>query len=392
MNAANKKVLMVTTLFPSEEKPYYCVFLLQLFEALREQGYTVDILMPNAALADGAVTETEYRGFNILHVGYTGGRIKGLLGMVSPGFSGRVRQILNNQKPDLVNIHFSSAEICKAVIRAARKSEVPSVMHYHGLNVYRDYYVAHPWLERFLGRHKRWIPKHVDAVVGVSRKVGEIVRRKVDKAAIYTVYNGVDTALFYPAEEKHNEVFTIVCVANLIAIKGHEYLLRAAREVIVIHDRPLRLRLIGIGPEKDRLQALAEELGIAKSVEFLGAQNYDVVAQEIRQADFYIMPSYFESLGCVYLEAMASGVAALGIKGCGIDEVITDKQTGYLAEPHNTEQITERILYAIENPEDHDRIARAGYDRVTGQYQWSHAGQALARVYEEILQGSKEHA
>ncbi len=392
MNAVNKRVLMVTTLFPSEETPCYCIFLLQLFEALREQGYTVNILMPDASLADGAVTETEYRGFHILRVGYVGGRIKGLLGIVSPGFSDSIRQILDNQRPDLVNIHFSSAEICKTVIQAARKAGVPSVMHYHGLNVYRDYYVAHPWLERFLGRHKRWIPKHADAVVGVSCKVGEIVRQKVDKAAIYTVYNGVDTALFYPAQEKHNEVFTIVCVANLIAIKGHEYLLRAAQEVISTHGRPLRLRLIGVGPEKDRLQALAEELGIAESVEFLGAQSYDMVAREIRQADFYIMPSYFESLGCVYLEAMASRVAALGIKGCGIDEVITDRQTGYLAEPHNTEQITERILFAIENPEDHDRIARAGYDHVIGQYQWIHAGQALARVYEEILQGSKEHA
>ncbi len=392
MNAVNKRVMMVTTLFPSEEKPYYCVFLLQLFEALREQGYTVDILMPDASLADGAVAETEYHGFKILHVGYTGGRIKCLLGVASSGFSSRVRQILKSQKPALMNIHFSTTEVCKVLIREAKKSGVPSVMHYHGLNVYRDYYVAHPWLERFLEQHKRWITKHADAVVGVSRKVGEIVRQKVRRAAIYTVYNGVDTALFCPAEEKHNEVFTIVCVANLLAIKGHEYLLRAAQEVIITHGHPLRLRFIGIGPEKDRLQGLAEELGIAESVEFLGAQNYDVVAREIRQADFYIMPSYFESLGCVYLEAMASGVAALGVKGCGVDEVITDKQTGYLVEPHNTEQITERILYAIENPEDHARIARAGYHHVTGQYQWKHAGQALAQVYEEILQGSKEHA
>lgn len=392
MNAENKRVLMVTTLFPNEEKPYYCVFLLQLFEALREQGYTVDILMPDASLADGAVAKTEYHGFNILHVGFQGGRIKSLLGMVSPGFSSRVRQILKEPKPALVDIHFSSAEISKDVIRAAGKEGIPSVMHYHGLNVYRDYYISHPWLELLLERHKRWIPRHANAVVGVSRKIEEIVGSKVQNTAVYTVYNGVDTSLFYPAEEKHNEVFTIVCVANLIAIKGHEYLLRSAREVIISRGYPLRLRLIGTGPEKDRLQALAEQLGIAEYVEFLGAQNYDVVAREIRQADFYIMPSYFESLGCVYLEAMASGVAALGVNGCGIDEVITDKQTGYLVDPRNAEQITERILYAIEHPDDHNRIARAGFHHVIEHYRWIHVGKALAGVYEEIMQGSKEHA
>ena len=126
-------------------------------------------------------------------------------------------------------------------------------------------------------------------------------------------------------------------------------------------------------------------------IKYLNLAN-DTQTENMQKAGIFVLPSFYEALGCVYLEAMASGVAALGIKGCGIDEIITDKENGYLVEPHNTEQIAERILYAIENPEEHARIAMAGYDHVINQYQWVHVAQSLAKVYEEILHGSKEHA
>lgn len=392
MRVANKKILMITTLFPSEERPYYCIYLLQLFDAVKALGYHVDILMPDESLPDGVIKQTEYRGYTITHIGYSGNLFMGIAGAVSSGFSQELRKFLGSQKPNIINIHFGSTAVCKAVISNANKMEIPTVMHYHGLNVFKDYYVAHPLLEKVLYANKVWLTNHADAIVGVSNKVCQIVSAKSRNDSVYTVYNGVDTRLFYPSEIKKNPVFTIVCVANLIPIKGHEYLLRAARDVIFNHGYNLKIKLIGNGPERKRLQELAEELGIENAVEFLGEQDYGVVAEEIRNADFYIMPSYFESLGCVYLEAMASGVAALGIKGCGIDEIITDKKNGYLAEPHNTEQIAERILYAIENPEEHARIAMAGYDHVINQYQWVHAAQSLARVYEEILHGSKDYA
>ena len=387
MSVRNKHVLMVTDLFPSEEKPYYCVFLRQLFDSLEHLGNKVSILMPDASLPDGEIVHSSRVGFDVVQVGQTGSLFSSIAGRSSKGFLMSVEHVLGNILPDVIDIHFGATSVCKAVIIAAKKRRIPTIMHYHGLNVFRDFYVAHPILERILERHKVWIADNSDGIVGVSEKIRQILGTKSSNKKIYTVYNGVDTMHFFPANGKNNAIFTIICVANLIPIKGHEYLLHAVHQVCHVHGQPLKVRIIGCGPEKTRLESLTRELGLENTVEFLGARNYDVVAQEMREADFFVMPSYFEALGCVYLEAMASGVAVLGVNNCGIDELIVDKENGYLVDPQNVEQITDRILYAIENPEQHARIAQSGCKTVHEGFLWSHAAAALDRVYNELILG-----
>lgn len=388
MTPANKTVLVVTPLFPSDKRPYYCIYLLQLFDALKACGYTVHVLMPDSGLPDGEIKKDQHRSFPLIHIGHCNGLANEILGKMSRGFVRSVKKVMEALKPDIIDLNLCSAACSGTFIALARQVGAKSVVHYHGLNVFYNHHSAHPWLEKILAYARVRNCDRADAIVGVSDKVAENVRTRSDNASVYTVYNGVDTSLFYPSEAKANAVFTIVCVANLIRIKGHEFLLRAAAEVIGAQGHRLCIRIIGAGPEAERLQKLVAELGIEEAVVFLGEKHYDVVSQEIRQADFFIMPSYFESLGCVYLEAMASGVAAMGVKGCGIDEIIEDKENGYLVDPCNVEQIKERILFAINNPEKHGEIARAGYDTAVNKYRWAHAGEALDRVYQDLLHRS----
>ena len=392
MKDATKNVLLVTPLFPSTERPYYCIYLLQLFAALKPYGYEVRVLMPDSNLPDGTVKQEQYQDFPLTKIGHRGGLHRELMGKMSPGFARSAEKIIQATQPDVIDLNLCSTATSRFFISLAKKLGIKSVEHYHGLNVFCNYSAAHPLLEKALAFHKIWVARHADAIIGVSKKIGDIVTQKAKKSPVYTVYNGVDTDIFYPATEKQNAVFTIACVANLIPIKGHKFLLQAARHGIIEHGYPLKLKIIGIGPEEANLKSLADKLGIADSVEFMGAQNYDAVAREVRKVDFFIMPSYFEALGCVYLEAMASNVAVLGVNGCGIDEIITDKVNGYLVDPQNTKEIEERILYAVKNPDQHKKIAQAGYDTVTGKYLWKHAGEALDQVYKELLDRSRENA
>lgn len=392
MRPANKTVLVVTPLFPSNDRPYYCIYLLQLFEALKAYGYDIHVLMPDSVLADGEIQKDHHRDFTLIHVGHCNKLPNEILGKMSRGFTKSAKKILAAIKPDIIDLNLCDIAISSTFISLAKQFGARSVVHYHGLNVFYNFHIAHPWLEKVLACGKVRVCNRADGIVGVSNKIGQIVKTKSKNKAVYTVYNGVDADLFYPTQLKKNPVFTIACVANLIPIKGHAYLLQAARNVIFDHGHPLKVKLIGNGPERNRLEKLSEELGIADCVEFLGEQHYDVVAEALRSANFFIMPSYFESLGCVYLEAMASKTATLGVRGCGIDEIIIDKENGYLVDPRNAEQIEECILYAIKNPELHNRIAQKGYDTVTGKYLWSDAGSALDQVYRTLLQESAEYA
>lgn len=387
-----KRMLMVTPLFPSKEKPYYCIYLLQMIESLKMRGYTVDILMPDRALADGEVVKSEYQGFRQIKIGYKSGMLDEIFGRVSVGFQKSAEEIVSALRPDVIDLNLCASAISRFMISAAKKFGAKSVMHYHGLNVFCNYQPAHPLLEKVLEINKRWIANHADGIIGVSDKINEIVCEKSGNRKVYTVYNGVDAELFHKAEHTNNSVFTVICVANLIPIKGQELLLRAAHNVLCKHGHRMNIQLVGEGPEKERLQKLAVELGIGDAVEFLGALNYDVVAQKVREADFFVMPSYFEALGCVYLEAMASNVAVLGVNGCGIDEIVEDKVNGYLVDPRSVEQIEERLVYAIENPEQHAQIAGKGHETVMQKYLWKHAAAALDRAYSELLNGGAEDA
>ena len=112
---------------------------------------------------------------------------------------------------------------------------------------------------------------------------------------------------------------------NLIPIKGHDLLLRA---FAAIQDRlpaisaALSLEIIGDGPERARLEQLAQELGIAAKVHFLGRQSRRAVADAMRRATVFALPSRYEGLGCVYLEAMSAGKPVIACQGQGIEEVI----------------------------------------------------------------------
>ncbi len=118
----------------------------------------------------------------------------------------------------------------------------------------------------------------------------------------------------------------VMHISNFRAVKRIpdliEMFARIRREV------PARLVLVGDGPERQRAEELAAELGISGAVVFLG--KFDSVADLLANADLFLLPSEQESFGLVALEAQASGVPVVGSSGTGLDEVIEDGATGYL--------------------------------------------------------------
>ena len=117
----------------------------------------------------------------------------------------------------------------------------------------------------------------------------------------------------------------MLSVGNLIPIKGHDLLLRA---FAAMQDRlpaiapPHSLEIIGDGPERARLEQLAQELGIGTKVHFRGRHSRREVADAMRRATVFALPSRYEGLGCVYLEAMSAGKPVIACQGQGIEEVI----------------------------------------------------------------------
>src|SRR5262249_29171538 len=152
--------------------------------------------------------------------------------------------------------------------------------------------------------------------------VSEHVRKVVIDGGIpvrqtAVVYNGADPDLFRPAEQVL-ESLSVLSVGNLIPTKGHAILLRALSAIKPAYP-DLACEIVGTGPEHEQLQHLARELQLP-NVRFLGRLSRGELANAFARCTLFALPSFYEGLGCVYLEAMASERVAIGCRGQGIEE------------------------------------------------------------------------
>src|SRR5207253_7464377 len=136
---------------------------------------------------------------------------------------------------------------------------------------------------------------------------------------------------------------TLVTVAHLIARKRHADVLRA---LAVLGDRypTMRYAVIGEGPEQAELERLAQRLGVAERVDFLGQLEPGEAIERARRCTLFVMPSTEEAFGVAYIEAMAGGVPAIGCRGePGPEEIAAAGDGMVLVPPGDIERLTQRI-------------------------------------------------
>jgi glycosyltransferase involved in cell wall biosynthesis len=259
---------------------------------------------------------------------------------------------------------------------------IPYVVSVHGLDAFSTNQVA--------GRAGQWCRRISQHVYGASRRVicvSERVREQViggmgQTCRTSVVYNGVDPGKFSPGEGDANESRIILSVGNLIPIKGHEILLRAVAGLA--HELPdLRVELIGEGPERLRLKALAAKLQISERVLFRGRQPRKEVAAAMRLCTLFALPSRYEALGCVYLEAMATGKPVIGCRGQGIAEIVRHGSNGFLAGPDNEKELTLAIAMLLRDEALRNNLGRAARDTVLDRFTLEQQAEILARIYRE---------
>jgi len=275
-------------------------------------------------------------------------------------------------------IHAHAALPCgDAAARLSEVLEIPFVVSVHGLDVFSERQTG-----RLLGRWCRRVSARVygeaRAVICVSEKVREGIADP--SANTKVIYNGV-ASLFSPAEEQKSPL-VVLSVGNLIPTKGHAMLLRAfARMLSSVPD--CELGIIGDGPERSALIRLSEQLGISARVRFLGRQSRGDVARAMQRCAVFALPSEYEGLGCVYLEAMASGKPAIACEGQGIDEIIEHGSNGWLVPPRGEAQLSDALQMLLQNQDFRSRLGNAAHNTVLQRHTVNHQAEQLAQLYQE---------
>lgn len=209
--------------------------------------------------------------------------------------------------------------------------------------------------------------------------------------ACRVVPNIIDGDRFRPAlESTHPASRQLVVARNLEPIYDLPTAMRAF--ALVRRDLPdARLAIAGSGPERERLEALARELGIDEAVDFCGRLDRDRMAQLYRSASVALNPSLVDNMPNSVLEAMASGVPVVSTNVGGVPCIVSDGVTGLLFPPGDHREMARLVRRVLEEPGLANGLREAALADVQ-RFTWPRVRQQWLDVYESVVTGARVEA
>ena len=295
-------------------------------------------------------------------------------------------KIAKQFQPEIVQVFFGIPSGCGAYLLKAICG-FPYVVFMGGRDVPRPdpdppYY---RWLSRFLAPAIRGLWKHAAAVVACSDGLRDLALRTEPHVAIQVIPDGLDLSRFTPVpRHPHPARVRILGVGRLIPRKGFQFLLRALPQVLQHATSDFEVELVGDGPERANLVALAGKLGVRHKIHFAGSVPYSELPQKYRSADLFTLCSLAEGMPLVVLEAMGSGLPILASCVEGLEELVEVGTNGNLFPPGDVDAVAKSLIEMINNGERRVQMGEASTARVQ-KYDWKHIAQRYMEVYRRIL-------
>lgn len=216
------------------------------------------------------------------------------------------------------------------------------------------------------------------AVVANSNAAAQRLESEgVPRARIRVIPNGVSAERFGGHAERR-PVSTVLTVANLRKEKAHEVLLAAAAQLASRHPH-LRFKIAGDGPRLSELRALADSLGIADRVAFLGHRE-DVPAL-LAEADAFVLPSRSEAFPNGAIEAMAAGLPVIASATGGLLDLVDSGRTGLLVPPDDANALADALAGLIASPGRAAALGASAREEVTRRYSFDRMVRAFEDLY-----------
>ncbi|MDJ0630915.1 MAG: glycosyltransferase family 4 protein [Rhodobacter sp.] len=301
------------------------------------------------------------------------GRLAGALGLAwrtrPPGLRALVWQLfyllealvlarhLSDRGARHLHNHFANSS-CSVAMLAAGLADIPFSFTLHGPAIFFE-----PRLWRIDEKIAR--AKFVACISHFCRSQGMIFADQAHWPKMQIVHCGVTPDRYGRGDQPPGQ--TLVFVGRLAAVKGVAVLLDA---MAALKDRfpEARLTLIGDGGERAALERRARDLGLDQSVTFAGARTQAEVAEALRGADIFVLPSFAEGVPVVLMEAMASTLPVIATRIAGISELVEEGVSGHLVPPGSDTALAEAIAALLEDPDARRRMGAAGRAQVEASF------------------------
>jgi glycosyltransferase involved in cell wall biosynthesis len=338
---------------------------------------------PGRKFGGGAVQNFELAR-SLVEIGYEVTNIPGLEGKAR--IIRYVYRLRNNF--DIVHIHSFQPQPIIAAVIGSRIYGTRPIVTFHS-------FAPPGWYHDMALRNvMRLSLRNCSAVICVSdyvkRRVARFVR--ADPPRLVTIYNGVDTLLFDPEldatslKEKLGiaDKTVILFVGRLVSLKGVEYLIRAMPRIRKNIDNAL-LIICGTGAQRNLLEETTRKLELTNSVIFAGFVPHSRLPVYFAASDFCVVPSTFEAMGSVLLEAMSMKKPVIASRVGGIPEIIGDEENGLLVPPRDPEAISDAVLRLYSDRQLYQSLAGNGRRDAVDKYAWNKIATQVSQLYSDLL-------
>lgn len=295
-------------------------------------------------------------------------------------FVGFHKLVKEGWKPDIIHAHVFTAGVPAVIL--GKLYRIPVVITEHAC----DFPLR---ILSSLRRIKaRFAFNRAVAILPVSDNLGEAIKAYDVKTSFKVIPNAVNTEVFYPplpqtgaSEGRKNQGKRLLLVAGLTPIKGVPYLLETLSQIRQ-GRKDFSLDIVGDGPNRQEYEELSRKLGLNSTVNFHGLKPKEEVAQFMRNCDFYVQPSLWETFGVVYIEAMACGKPVIASRLPVLIEIVNE-DVGILVPPKDVKALKEAIEYMLDNYKGYspEKIAQYASER----FSYEVVGKMLDEIYRGTL-------
>ena len=241
---------------------------------------------------------------------------------------------------------------------------------------------------KLIGPFLRIIWQHAFAIVANSNGLRDLALKFDARFEIPIIPNGVNLDL-YVAGDRNQAAPHLFSAGRIVHQKGLDLALRA---LVGLKDLDWEWRIAGDGPQLEFLKRLAQELGIAERIRFLGWQSREQLIQQYQSANLFLFPSRHEGMPNAVLEAMASGLPVIASRIAGSEELVMDGETGLLFPSESVDSLRAALKQLLTDASLRQRMGVASRRRVEEYYSWQSAAGQYAHLLERISLSPKERA
>ena len=271
-------------------------------------------------------------------------------------------------------------------VDACRQLHIPLIVYFFGYDA---------TVTSVLDEHAESYPRMFQeacAVIAISRSIQRrLVLLGAPPEKVHYIPCGVDCGQFSGASPADAPPL-FLAVGRFVEKKAPQLTIKAFAQVHSAHPAA-RLRMIGDGPLWNECRELAQTLGVADAVEFMGTQTHASVSREMHQARCFVQHSVEAASGdCEgtpvgILEAGGSGLPVISTRHSGIPDIVIEGETGFLVDERDVEGMARHMLRMAEDPALAARLGQAARKRIEDHFSLEQTISALWEVIESCMNG-----